>query len=108
SFHAVDPDYVAQAGEAVFSDYATETRLAATFPGYAPPTPPRLTVAKSCVMDRVRAANKMAQAQTALWANPDQFSQWFAPDKPFVNCDDLATVAFITALGLDPTVILAP
>ncbi|MGX5806204.1 hypothetical protein ACWGS9_34290, partial [Bradyrhizobium sp. Arg314] len=75
SFHAVDPDYVAQAGEAVFSDYATETQLAATFPAYAPPPPPRPMVAKSTVMARVTAANKMGQAQSALWAQPDQFAK---------------------------------
>lgn len=66
------------------------------------------TIAKSTVMARVIAAGKMAQAQSALWASPDDFARWFAPDQPVVNCNDPATVAFITNLGLDPTVILAP
>lgn len=66
------------------------------------------TVPKSIVMARVIAANKMADAQTALWANPNQFAQWFAPDKPDIECTDPATVAFVKALGLDPNVILAP
>ncbi len=66
------------------------------------------TVPKSVVMARVTAQGKMAQAQAALWAAPDLFAKWFAPDQPIVNRDDPATVAFIKALGLDPTVILAP
>lgn len=70
--------------------------------------PAPTTVLKSTVMARVIAANKMGQAQTALWANPNQFARWFAPDQPLVNCNDPDTVAFITALGLDPTVTLAP
>lgn len=68
----------------------------------------RQMVAKSTVMARVTAAGKMAAAQAALWAQPDQFAKWFAPDQPDVYCDDAATVAFITALGLDPAAILAP
>ncbi|RWD69590.1 hypothetical protein [Mesorhizobium sp.] len=105
---AVDPSYAAQAGEVLFLDYATEAQLAAKFPAYAPPAPSRPTVPKSTVMARVTAAGKMAAAQSALWAEPDQFAKWFAPDQPSVNCDDQATVAFISALGLDPAVILAP
>jgi hypothetical protein len=66
------------------------------------------TVPKSTVMARVTAAGKMAQAQSNLWAAPDQFAKWFAPDQPVVNCNDPATVAFIQGLGLDPNVILAP
>lgn len=108
SMRAVDADYVAQPGEVLFPDYATSEQLVAAFPGYAPPLPPKPTVAKSLVMARVTAANKMAAAQAALWAQPDQFAKWFAPDQPNVNCDDPATVAFVTALGLDPAVILAP
>lgn len=70
--------------------------------------PAPTTALKSTVMARAIAANKMAQAQTALWANHDQFARWFAPDQPLMNCDDPDTVAFITALGLAPAVILAP
>jgi hypothetical protein len=76
----------------------------------APPAPPAVTptVPKSTVMARVTAAGKMSQAQSNLWAAPDQFAKWFAPDQPVVNCNDPATVAFVQALGLDPNVILAP
>jgi hypothetical protein len=105
---AVDPDYVAQAGEAIFPDYATQAQLAAAFPGYVPPTPPRPSVLKSVVMDRVSAAGKMSSAYTMMTQNPDNFGKWFAPDKPFVYCDDPDAVAVVKALGLDPTVILAP
>ena len=108
SMRAVENGYVAQVGEIVFSDYATEAQLATAFPGYVLSAPPRSMVAKSIVMERVIAANKMAAAQTALWAQPDQFAKWFAPDQPSVYCDDAATITFVTALGLDPTVILAP
>lgn len=89
---------------------ASETELWAVLRDQFPSGLPlaQQSVLKSTVMARVIAANKMAQAQSTLWANPDQFARWFAPDQPLVNCTDPDTVAFITSLGLDPTVILAP
>lgn len=108
SMRAVDPDYTVQAGEVLFPDYATDAQLATAFPGYVPPKPPSPTVAKAVVMDRVISAGKMVQAQSSLWASPELFAKWFAPGYPDVDCDDHAAVTFITALDLDPAVILAP
>jgi hypothetical protein len=103
---AVDPDHVAQAGEVLFADYPTPAELAAAFFGYAPPVPAPATVLKSTVMARLTPA-QMATAYTTLTGNPVFFAKWFAPDKPFVNCDDPDAVSFVQALGLDPAVILA-
>ena len=50
----------------------------------------------------------MDDAYAALTANPIFFARWYAPNWPFVYCDDPDAVAFVTALGLDPAVILAP
>lgn len=107
SMRAVDPGYIGVSGEIIFTDYATDAQLAVAFPGYQPVTA-RTLVSKSTVMARVIAAGKMAQAQTTLWSMPDKFARWFAPDQPSVFADDPDTVAFITSLGLDPKVILAP
>lgn len=73
----------------------------------APPVV-RQTVLKSTVQARIIAAGKMTQAYSALTANAVYFARWFAPDHPVVYCDDADAVALVTALGLDPTVILAP
>ncbi|UDL87979.1 hypothetical protein LGH82_22845 [Mesorhizobium sp. PAMC28654] len=107
SMRAVDPDYVAQTGEVLFADYATDAELAGVFPGYAPPTTATATVLKSTVMGRL-TAGQMASAYTMLTANPVFFAKWFAPDKPFVNCTDPDAISFVKALGLDPATILAP
>jgi hypothetical protein len=107
SMRAVDLDYVAQAGEVLFLDYATDAQLATAFPGYAPPAPPPITVLKSTVMTRL-TKEQMTQAWAMFTASPDLLGRWFAPDKPLVNCDDPDAVSFVKALGLDPNVILAP
>lgn len=107
SMRAVNPGYVAQDGEVLFADYATDAELSEAFPGYAPPEPPPPTVLKSTVMARLTAA-QMASAFSMLTANPVLFARWFAPDKPYVNCTDPDAIAFVTALKLDPAVILAP
>lgn len=65
------------------------------------------TVLKSTVMGRL-TKQQMASAWAMFTANPDLLGRWFAPDKPFVNCDDPDAVSFVKALGLDPGVILAP
>jgi hypothetical protein len=70
--------------------------------------PPVTTIPKSVVMARIIAANMMVQAYQGLTSQPILFARWFAPDKPDVECDDPDAVAFVKALNLDPTVILAP
>lgn len=106
SMRAVDPDYVAQDGEVLFADYATDAELAQAFSGYAPPAPPTARVLKSTVMGRLTSA-QMASAFALLTGNPVLFAKWFAPDKPYVNCDDPDAIAFVRQLELDPAVILA-
>jgi hypothetical protein len=68
---------------------------------------PRAMVAKSTVQQRIIDAGRMADAYAALTANAVYFARWFAPDHPAVYCDDADAVALVTALGLDPAVILA-
>jgi hypothetical protein len=70
--------------------------------------PVRLSVLKSTVQQRIIDAGKMADAYAALTANPVYFARWFAPDHPVVYCDDPDAVGLVTALGLDPEIILAP
>lgn len=89
----VCPGYLYQDGEFVL-------------PPAAPP--PRPTVLKSVVQSRIIEAGKMPDAYAALTANPIYFARWFAPDHPAVYCDDADAVTLVTALGLDPAVILAP
>jgi hypothetical protein len=108
SMRAVDPDYTAQGGEVLFPDYATDAQLAAAFSGWTAPPPPRPTVLKSVVQSRIIDAGKMGDAYAALTANPVYFARWFAPDHPVVYSDDPDAVGLVTALGLDPAVILAP
>jgi hypothetical protein len=69
--------------------------------------PVRLSVLKSTVQQRIIDAGKMADAYAALTANPVYFARWFAPDHPVVYCDDPDAVGLVTALGLDPEIILA-
>ena len=69
---------------------------------------PRPQVSKSTVQARIIGAGKMSDAYAMLTANPVAFAQWFAPDWPNIYCDDPDAAAFVTALGLDPAVILAP
>lgn len=107
SMRAVDTDYVAQDGEVLFPDHATDADLAAAFPGYAPPPSPSPTVLKSTAMARLTSA-QMASAWTMMTKNPVLLGKWFAPDKPSIDCDDAGAVAFVNALGLDPAAILAP
>jgi hypothetical protein len=73
-----------------------------------PDIPVRPTVLKSVVMARIIDVNKMGEAYAALTANPVYFARWFAPDHPVVYCDDPDAALLVQALGLDPTVILAP
>jgi hypothetical protein len=68
----------------------------------------RQMVLKSIVQARIIDAGKMGQAYAALTSNPVYFARWFAPDRPSVYCDDPDAVALVTALGLDPAIILAP
>ncbi|MET2828940.1 hypothetical protein [Mesorhizobium shangrilense] len=107
SMRAVDPDYVAQPGEVLFANYATEADLVEAFSGYAPAAPPPVTVLKSTVMARLTDA-QMASAYAILTGEPKLFGKWFAPDRPVVNCNDPDAISFVNALGLDPAVILAP
>jgi hypothetical protein len=75
----------------------------------APPQEPvRATVLKSTVQSRIIDAGKMGEAYAALTANAVYFARWFAPDRPVVYCDDPDAVLLVTAIGLDPAVILAP
>ena len=107
SMRAVDLDYVAQAGEVLFADYATDVELAQAFSGYVPPALPTAKVLKSTVMSRLTSL-QMASAYGMLTSNPVLFAKWFAPDKPYVNCDDPDAIAFVHQLELNPAVILAP
>jgi hypothetical protein len=107
AFRAVDPGYVPGAGEVLFNDYATPAQLATAFPGYVAPVPPVL-LPKALVASRVNAAGKLPLAQSNLWADPSAWMKWFDPGYPNVDASDQKLIAFITALGLDPTVILAP
>ncbi|TGT36208.1 hypothetical protein [Mesorhizobium sp. M8A.F.Ca.ET.165.01.1.1] len=107
SFHAVDDDYQPAPGEILFDDYATAEELAEAFPDYSPIVE-REKVRKSIVMQRLIDLNKMDQAYAMLAAQPKFFARWFAPDHPEVFADDPDAMAFVSALGLDPAVILAP
>lgn len=71
------------------------------------PAPPQRTVPKSLVMTRLTDAGKINAAFTALMAKPELFARWFAADRPHVNANDPDTIAFLTALGVDPDAILA-
>lgn len=68
----------------------------------------RPTVAKSIVQSRIIGAGRMDQAYAALTSNSTYFARWFAPDRPVVYCDDPDAILLVTAIGLDPKVILAP
>ena len=107
SMRAVDADYVAQDGEVLFPDDASDADLAQAFSGYAPAAPRSPTVLKSTVIARL-TADQMAAAWKMFNANPVLLAKWFAPDKPSINCDDAGAIAFVKALKLDPAVILAP
>ena len=65
-------------------------------------------VRKSIVQERLTDAGKMGEAYALLTTMPDKFGRWFAPDRPYVYCDDPDSIAFLNALDLDPDVILAP
>jgi len=71
-------------------------------------TPPRKMVLKSVVQARIIDAGKMPAAYVVLTQNPVYFARWFAPDHPQVYCDDPDAVSLVWALGLEPSVILAP
>lgn len=87
-------------------DGAFEIEPPAPPPSDPPPTRPE--VRKSTVQARIIAAGRMGPALDGLLANPEAFAKWFAPDWPTVFCDDAEAIAFVQALGLDPTVILTP
>lgn len=72
------------------------------------PEPVRHTVLKSTVQARIIDAGKMDEAYAALTSNATYFARWFAPDRPVVYCDDPDAILLVTAIGLDPAVILAP
>lgn len=69
---------------------------------------PKRTIAKSVIVSRLIAANKIADAKRALDANPAAFARWFASDRPAINHDDPDAIALLKAIGADPTEILAP
>ena len=73
----------------------------------ATPAPPR-RVAKLTIMSRVQAAGKLGDAARGLLANPELLARWARPGADFVDADDPDTAAFLTSLGLDPDIILAP
>jgi len=73
-----------------------------------PEEPPRLSVNKSVVQQRIIDAGKIDDALAALQSNAAYFARWFAPDHPYVYCDDPDAVGLVMVLGLDPEVILAP
>jgi len=75
--------------------------------GWSDVPPARPMVAKSVVQARIIEAGRMGEAYAALTANPVYFARWFAPDHPAVYCDDADAVGLVTALGLDPGVILS-
>jgi hypothetical protein len=81
--------------------------------GFEPPppldaAPTRRRVPKSVITARFVAAGKAAVALQALQSNAELFLKWFVSDKGDVFADDPDTVAFVTALGLDPNEILQP
>ena len=99
-----DPD---ESGRELYAQVVAAGNIAPFDPSTAPP-PPRPTVLKSTVQARIIDAGKMGDAYAALTANPVYFARWFAPDHPAVYCDDPDAVGLVTALGLNPAVILAP
>ncbi len=72
------------------------------------PEPVRQTVLKSTVQARIIDAGKMDDAYAALTSNAVYFARWFAPARPVVYCDDPDAILLVTAIGLDPAIILAP
>jgi len=66
-------------------------------------------VLKSIVQARIICCREDAGSLCrTLTGNPIFFACWFAPDRPEVYCDAPHAVGLVKALGLDPTVILAP
>jgi hypothetical protein len=72
------------------------------------PPPPRRRVDKWLIAERIEAAGKSDDAYDLLTApgNRGAFIKWNMPVES-VYFDDAETVAMLTALGLDPEVILA-
>lgn len=68
----------------------------------------RPMVRKSTVQQRLIDAGRMGDAYALLTSYPDKFARWFAPDRPYVYCDDADSVAFLMAMELDPAVFLSP
>ncbi len=71
--------------------------------------PPYHRVAKSTIIARLTAQQLAAAAQAfGLPGNLRLRERWYAPDQPAINANDPESVAFVTAIGADPSIILAP
>lgn len=65
-------------------------------------------VPKSVIVSRLIETGKIAAAYQALNSRPEYWARWVASDWPAINHDDPDALALLTAIGADPTVILAP
>jgi hypothetical protein len=64
-------------------------------------TPPRRTLPKSLVQERVAAIGKLAAAMGELRSSGREllYARWFASDKPSVYADDEGLLAVLAAAG---------
>ena len=86
-----------------------DEQLAAWRAAYVVPVERRM-VAKSAIVERLHnypGGEKLTAAQAALNANAYNRERWYAPDKPGVYADDPEVLALLTAIGVDPEIILA-
>lgn len=73
-----------------------------------PPPPEPVRVLKSVIVSRIIDAGRIAEAKAMLDEHPDLWAKWTATDQPAIDPQASDARAFVTALGLDPDVILAP
>ena len=71
------------------------------------PTPPRRTIPKSVVQERMNDIGKLGAAFAALNSNPIFFGRWFAPDWPNVYFDDEGLLMVLSAIGCTEAQIAA-
>jgi hypothetical protein len=68
--------------------------------------PPYHSVSSALIVDRLKAAGVFEVAYAALHNNPDQFARFYT--RGYIHADNVEARAFLTAVGADPDIILAP
>lgn len=67
--------------------------------------PPYHRVRKSTIIFRLTDP-QLEQALSVMTVR--QRERWYAPDQGYINADDPESIAVVTAIGADPSVVLAP